>query len=110
MLKQIEFHHSRDRLEVEFDSVPSTGIRGAMNDVGFVFDGRARVWHLREKNITYGKGNPAPLFVNGWQNALAVLTRLFGLTRDESLVLSRQRDCAHTQAAERGMEEACGII
>lgn len=109
-MPKIQFHPTRDRLEIEFDGVPSRDIRRAINEVGFIFDGRAMVWHLREKNVVYAPGKIAPAFVDGWQKALDVLRRLFGVTADECEKFSSRRDCAHTRAGERGMEEACGII
>lgn len=105
MKAEIEYN---ERLTVRFGVHPPQQEKTWLKEHGFWWDGRAGVWWLaRPINHRIDKGRYVP--VDGFELALAHLTKRFGLTEaDVSELRRKANDHAHQRGAA-GMEEALGI-
>lgn len=96
------------RLELRFPAIPDRMIRRSLKDHGFWWDKAAQCWHLaRPVSVRFVRNEP--IITNGFECALDFCATYLGLTPDQRAALVKQHDAACLQAAEQGMEAACGI-
>ena len=96
------------RLEVRFDAIPSSQVRGELKRRGFWWDATAKVWHLA-RPVTLRFVRNEPITQDGFEYALRLCLDQRWLDDADAEAIRRHRQFAAVQAAEQGMEEACGI-
>lgn len=97
-----------ERLEIQFDSIPSPAIRAEMKKRGFTWDSRKMVWHLyRPVSVRFVRNEP--VITDGVEYALQFCCDYLGLTAEDRANIKKKMDFASVQRAEQSMEESCGI-
>ncbi len=105
MKPTITYHR---RLEIRFPDVPPRPIRTVLKERGFWWDGRAHCWYLA-RPVSLRLVRNEPVVQNGFEYALQACCEYLELTAAEAEQIRKQHEFAGQQAAEQGMEEACGI-
>ena len=105
MSAKISYTH---RLEIKFDHIPSTFLRGEMKDRGFQYDGRGQVWHLA-RPVNFRPHSGRPIYQDGFLYALEFCVEFLGMNRERIAEITAKRDGEAHRIGIMAMEEACGI-
>jgi hypothetical protein len=107
-MKATSIQWNHDRLEVRFPGKPPQEIRAELKRRGFWWDGVAGCWWLA-RPVTLRFVRNEPVITDGFKYALDGLAFYCGLDAETRAAITKAHDFAVVNAAERSMEEACGI-